>query len=91
MTTYAGINIDEATSAGISTGYTPEEFTYYDQQTYSEVGPEYIIEKAREMQRENPDKRVMVEFYEDIEFFKKFYNTDFLVIASGYIHDEPVE
>lgn len=83
MTTYAGINIDEATSAMICWGCG-----YNTSLDYNDVwitGPEYIISRAREIQQEIPDKEVWVAFYRD-----DADDDGFDVLVEAPIRDEPV-
>lgn len=84
MTTYAGKNIDDATSAMISMGLGYNDMVDYSEDVYWRYGPEHIIERAREMQEENPDKEVWVSFFHDLD------GDNFVPITEGPIRDEPV-
>lgn len=66
MTTYAGINIDEATSARIYWGLGWMDSIDYEQMDIDAYGAEYIIKRAHEVQDDHPDKEVCVAFYKDI-------------------------
>lgn len=81
MATYAGKNIDDATSAAIETDV---DFILYDTE-YQKLGPEYIIERAREIQEKDPHVEVWVAFYKD-----HAEDDDFDVLAEAPIRDEPV-
>lgn len=87
MATYAGRNIDEATDAWVYMGIGLFDATYhsrrYEGDEYKALGPERIIDIARRMQEENPDKEVAIMFGWD--------DADGMNIVEGYIHDEPVE
>lgn len=84
MTTYAGKNIDESTSAMIYWGHGYENSIDYNARDLDAYGPDHIIETAREIQGEMPHKEVYVAFYKDLN------DDDFEVLADGPINDEVI-